>query len=477
MIFEATDCFTELSIVKPGAHGIIFVFRDELMNWLLSNLEPFRVLYRDKDGQKTTYGIYKAIVLTGYDMVGPEFARLSDYVSPLFPHPLHFLTLRQTRNIVISHLSKSDRGSQTYHAQQHDILISSKTLPCVVLQCIYLPQAVGRGSQIQPSTMPPPINATRLSQDYVPSEVALWPPVQLPTGYGVRAQALPSTTNTTIPHDYRRLSLPGPMAFYSTPVPEERRASYGSLPSHEQHGSGSALPVPPQPHDPDRTPNNQDFYRDPQQRLIQTGRSVTDALASASNHRFPHAGGSAFHVPPIPPTIAPNDGWYNVQNTPRSAPTAHGRQHADSRHQNQIQFGTTQIQMAAFPQQVVHGHFAAADNNYATSQYGMLNAQIASRGTAAKYAFQITDALRTPVPPQAYQLLPNRGFFANRATNQNTHTPRNSIPQATGAYNGGYRQNSIGLGQYFTNTSTANVVRRTPPHFGEPRALPQRQKM
>ena len=81
MTFVPTDCFKQLSSLNPGEHGWVFIFRDELKDWLLSAAQPFHVVYQDVAGKKTSYGAYEAVELPGCGMVGPEFIRLSDSVS------------------------------------------------------------------------------------------------------------------------------------------------------------------------------------------------------------------------------------------------------------------------------------------------------------------------------------------------------------------------------------------------------------
>jgi hypothetical protein len=83
MSFESSDCFIELSKIRPANHGWLFVFREELEKWLLSTVNPFHVMYRDPDGQTTVYGVYQTVAFPEANMIGPEFAQLSEPVGAL----------------------------------------------------------------------------------------------------------------------------------------------------------------------------------------------------------------------------------------------------------------------------------------------------------------------------------------------------------------------------------------------------------
>lgn len=85
MLFESSDCFIELGRIRPANHGWLFVFREELEKWLLSAVNPFHVIYRDSKGQMTVYGVYRAVAFPEANMIGPEFAQLSEFVgTPAF---------------------------------------------------------------------------------------------------------------------------------------------------------------------------------------------------------------------------------------------------------------------------------------------------------------------------------------------------------------------------------------------------------
>ncbi|KAG5723825.1 hypothetical protein E4T56_gene9867 [Termitomyces sp. T112] len=124
MIFVDSDCFLSLSSIQPGSHGWIIVFRNELKDWLLSAVEPFHVLYEDRDRKKTYFGIYTARLLARASMNGAEIACLNDTV----------------REIIVTAISKSELGSKPYNAMLSKLLMSLETLPCILLQCIeFLP--------------------------------------------------------------------------------------------------------------------------------------------------------------------------------------------------------------------------------------------------------------------------------------------------------------------------------------------------
>ncbi|KAG5642322.1 hypothetical protein DXG03_002997 [Asterophora parasitica] len=126
MTFVPTDRFPDLSSLRPGQHGSLFTFREELKAWLLQS-EGFRLVYESPDGQRTQHGVYKATLLPpSLNMIGPEFARLSNAV-------------HMTRDIIVTHLSASQRGSDPYDAELRTLISSKKTLPCILLQCLEFP--------------------------------------------------------------------------------------------------------------------------------------------------------------------------------------------------------------------------------------------------------------------------------------------------------------------------------------------------
>ncbi|KAF9464562.1 hypothetical protein BDZ94DRAFT_1307799 [Collybia nuda] len=118
MIFVPSDCFIELSNIRPGNHGWVFIFRNDLKEWFLKTLDPFTVTYQDVDGKNTVYGVYEAIQFPQGNMTGPEIACLSE----------------STRHTILSQASK-DVHKDNYKIVQQALLASHLTISCFLLQC------------------------------------------------------------------------------------------------------------------------------------------------------------------------------------------------------------------------------------------------------------------------------------------------------------------------------------------------------
>ncbi|KAF8061730.1 hypothetical protein FPV67DRAFT_294337 [Lyophyllum atratum] len=435
MVFVDTDCFTELSSVQPGKHGWIFIFRDELKDWLLSALEPFQVVYQKRDKKRKQYGLYKAMVLPGVDMIGPEFARLSS----------------RTREIIVTHRSRSNRGSGSYDAVHQNFLLSMKTLPCILLQCVELTLGANEDSGIpQTVSVQNPVDA-QLQSTGLPSPgppaPRLLPPVQiLKRGSD---QGLTKLLNSSAPASKAQAPSGGPRTPPRAQQPSSSVHMQNAIPLEaakirqtQQFPTAGLSRQTESAVDNDQTPK----ARSAPQSSSYVPRSATENLviysASASHSN---------HTDPASTRVVSSDGWYNAgnnENTAGGAPAAHQTSH----HQNLIQ---RQVVPRPEPMPLQSG----ARSNQSNPQYGIQGMQYASTSvphkklvTVPNSALSTRSQVLAPVAPiaQVYRPPQIRPHYAMQDQNINTawnSTDGNS--QAARTHRHAPQQNAQLPGQHY----------------------------
>lgn len=80
MVFKPSDCFKQLSCMRPGEHGYVFIYDRAIARRLLG-CSTFWLSYKEPGSPKKTYGLYKIEMFFTYKMQGQEFNRLSGQVT------------------------------------------------------------------------------------------------------------------------------------------------------------------------------------------------------------------------------------------------------------------------------------------------------------------------------------------------------------------------------------------------------------
>lgn len=79
-------------------------------------------------------------------MIGPEFAQLSEFVGAPAFRAASSLIYWQTREIITTHMSRSTKGTATYHTTYNSLLASHRQLRCIIFQCKADPPAHERSN-------------------------------------------------------------------------------------------------------------------------------------------------------------------------------------------------------------------------------------------------------------------------------------------------------------------------------------------
>ncbi|KAF5386837.1 hypothetical protein D9615_002014 [Tricholomella constricta] len=381
MIFVATDCFSELSHIHPGEHGSIFIFREELKDWLITTVEPFRMAFHCTDGSRTQYGVYKAMLVPGSSMIGPEFSRLSE----------------TAREIIVTHLSRSNRGSERYDTELRSLILSAKTIPCILLQCLELPRGVYQSPASRATGSLPAPNLQLRSTEYQPAQ-----PPGLPVPAAIQIfkpgseQASKAVLNNAGPSFHVQASSGGLVPAPYAPRPSASAQIPRSVhlqPVDDQHTKQLQTAVtnlkPPGPAvNTDKTlkPRNVSHFSGTERLLPLAPSGPASTSANGNSDRASHLLNNFFF-----------DGrWYNVgnaKNTSRGAPTGYHDWTQENQHQSLIQFGEVQRQIvprSMLPLQT------GLSGNQVNPEYGLQVPQAMRQSNAATFAYK--DAQNTALP-------------------------------------------------------------------------------
>ncbi|GLB35558.1 hypothetical protein LshimejAT787_0211230 [Lyophyllum shimeji] len=445
MLFVATDCFVELGLVQPGKHGRIFIFREELKDWLISAIEPFHVVYQDRNGTRTQYGVYKAMLLPGADMIGPEFVQLSD----------------STREIIITHISRSYRGSESYEAVYQHLVLSLKALPCILLQCVQLPpgtyqNSVAHSTNTLSNSIKIQPQSTRRPSPRPPGLPV--PPVLILKRGSNPASASLVNNNSAQTSDDARASSGGPeaqpYADFLSLAPTSRAVPSEIIDSqHAKHCQPTGKPS--KPFGPEVKVDTTSKARAP----APSSRALVQAVT-------PYSGSGDRQTAVRPNTSATatsfffQDRWHHVglsKNTAEGAPSAYQNWQLDNSHQNLILSAEAQPQIVPpclEPMPLQSG--ARTNQQYAPQTNRHSNSRFAHKNTPDSLLTQT----QLPVAGALYRT-PHTRRSDSQIRDQNVNPIWYSTagnPQVVGTY--GPHQNNGG--SFFT----ASILQSTGHHGG-----------
>ncbi|KAI0046912.1 hypothetical protein FA95DRAFT_1559584 [Auriscalpium vulgare] len=191
LVLSEDSDIASMRTLQPGSHGFAFPIHDPLLSALLTT-PKFRVLLQR--GKARIYcGLYRADAWREMDVLAPEFLHMS----------------AETRTHVVARMASSAPGSDPFNELYKDLALSTRVIPCVLLQCLRphssvyvdprvrrappgLPAASSSGVGVYQRTAPPPPPSSQ-SEDpssrmlYATRDSSQWAPAPGSPGGGYQA--------------------------------------------------------------------------------------------------------------------------------------------------------------------------------------------------------------------------------------------------------------------------------------------------